>query len=877
MNEDEDKPNPDELLKAIQKEEEQKNLGQLKIFFGMAAGVGKTYAMLEAAQQKLKEGNRVVIGVINTHGRKETEALLQGLPLIPEKWVKYKETVFEEMDLETILRSRPDLVLVDELAHTNVPGSKHSKRWQDVIEILDAGINVYTTLNVQHIESRKDLVESLTGIQVRETVPDLILERASSIELIDLPPPDLLRRLNEGKVYLGDQSKRAAENFFKEENLMALREIALRFTAEKVDHDLHGILQGKGWKTRERLMVAISSSPSSEGLIRAARRLAFELDAPWIAVYVDMGQTLSDQDQIRLNRHLNLARELGAEVITTHDLDVAAALQRIAGQRDITRIVIGRPPAKKGFFANLFQGSFIDRLENENKQIDLVIMRQDKLTHIYQRSFSQIYQFSGSLKAYGLVLAFGAVSTLIGLLVSPLIGYKLVGFIFLFSLLILSFFVGRGPIFLAAVLSAICWDLLFIPPIFTPWIFDTEDAALLVSYFFIAAVLGTITSRMREQEQFLSKREETMERLYEIEREIANATNVQYLRLNVASHLEHHFPGKFDILIKSPDNQLIFDSQLPLLNTEKEKVAAIWVFQNGKIGGWSTDTLPSSAGMYFPIKFFKATVGVLVYFPSRERPLSTDEINFLQTVAQQLGIYLERSIFEERVRRQDYSRQIERMHQSIFHSVNRSFYFPLEGILKINQQIQQDSADPHIRLLARQMEQFIFNFKLTLDNVITVSELESGFVHFERKPNSIKDLVDKSLGDVKPFMNGHPIEVQIPSETLFLPFDFNLLRLALKNLILNALEYSEPSAPICINLEVSESSFRLSVLDEGPGIPEAILPLIFNKFYQASESAKGLGLGLAIVKAVVDIHQGKIEVKNREIKGTEFSLILPIS
>lgn len=876
MIDEEDKPDPDVLLKAIQKQEKQKEFGRLKIFFGMSAGVGKTYSMLEEAQQKLKEGVNVIVGTINTHGRKETEALLQGLPIIPEKWIKYKDTVFEEMDLETIIAAKPQLVLVDELAHTNVPGSKHFKRWQDVVEIIDAGIDVYTTINVQHIESRKDIVESLTGIQVRETVPDLILERATSIELIDIPPPELLKRLEEGKVYIGDQSRIAAEHFFQEENLMALREISLRFTAEKVDHDLHGVLQGKGWKTRERLMAAVSPSPSSEQLIRAARRLSFELDAPWVVVYIDTGINLSDQDQARLNRHFNLARELGAEVITTHDLDIATALQRIAKQRDITRIVIGRPPRKKFNFWNLFQGSFVDRLENENKQIDIIILRQEKLTGIYQRSVP-VYQMSSTWKAYGIALAFGAVITALGLLVSPLIGYKSVGFIFLLGILILSFFVGRGPIFLAAFLSAVCWDFLFIPPVFTPTISDPEDITLVIIYFFVAAIMGILTSRMREQDEFLHRREEKIERLYEIERDIANAANLQYLRLNVSSRLESSFPGKFDILIKNPDNQLLLDSQLPLLKEEKEKAAAIWVFQNGKIGGWSTDTLPAAEGIYFPIKFSKFTVGVLAYHPKKERPLSMEEMNFIQTVAQQLGIYLERYIFEERVSKHDYSRQIERMHQSIFHSLNRSFYAPLEGIVKINHQIQNESADPHIRSLAGQMEQFIANIKLTVDNIIAISELESGFVHFERKKNSVKELIDRSLSDVKPFMKGHSIELELPSQPLFLPFDFDLLMLALNNLILNSLEYAKSSEPICIKLEVFEKEFWLSVLDEGPGIPEEIVPLIFDKFYHAPGIAsKGLGLGLAIVKAVVAIHQGKIEVKNREEKGTEFSLILPI-
>ena len=880
---DEDKPNPDELLKAIQKQEQQQGFGRLKIFFGMSAGVGKTYSMLEEAQQRLKEGVNVVVGTINTHGRKETEALLQGLPIIPEKWVKYKDTVFEELDLDTLLQLKPQLVLVDELAHSNVPGSKHAKRWQDVIELLDAGIDVYTTLNVQHLESRKDLIESLTGIQVRETVPDLILERATTIEIIDISPSELLQRLKDGKVYLGDQSKMAIQNFFQEENLTALREIALRFTAEKVDHDLHGMLiRGKGWKTRERLMVAISLSPSAEQLIRSARRLAFELDAPWIAVYVDTGRFLNDQEQKRLNRYFQLARDLGAEVITSHDVDVAAALQRVATQKDITRLVIGRPPKTKRTLWDLLRGSFIDRLENETKHIDLVILRQEKLTGLYQRKVLPYplydYLTSRSPSGYGIAFGFVVALTLLGFVLSPLIGYKVVGFIFLIGILTLSFFVGRGPIFFAAALSALCWNFFFIPPFFTFAISDTEDIALVIIYFCAATIMGFLTSRMHEQEQFLRRREEKMERLYEIERNITNATNLQSLRLNISSRLEALFPGQFDILMKNEDNQLIFDSQLPLLTNDKEQASASWVFQKGKMGGWSTDTLPSAEGLYFPIKFAKSTLGVLVYYPKRERPLSMDEINFIQTVAQQLGTSLERYISEEQVSHQDYTRQIERMHQAIFHSLNRSFYKPLEDIERINDQLQQAHLDPNMGSLVKKMSDFISHIKLNVDNVIAISEIESGFLHVDRKKHSLNELVEKSLADVKPFMHGHTVEVHLPSQTVFLPFDFNLMKLAFINLLLNAFEYSAPTKPVHIEAQVFEKEFVLSVIDEGPGIPEEILPLIFEKFYRTQGAQiKGLGLGLAIVKAVTNIHQGRIEVKNQKGGGTKFSLILPTS
>lgn len=875
MSSEDDQPNPDELLKAIQREEQQRTLGRLKIFFGMSAGVGKTYSMLQEAQQQLKEGVNVVVGTINTHGRKETEALLQGLPIIPEKWIKYKDIAFEEMDLEAILEKKPQLVLVDELAHTNVPGSKHPKRWQDVVEILDAGIDVYTTLNVQHLESRKDVVEHLLGIQIRETVPDLILERATSIELIDIPPSELLKRLKEGKVYLGDQSIMAAEHFFQEQNLTALREIALRFTAEKVDHDLHGILQGKGWRTRERLMVAISSSPTSEQLIRATRRLSFELDAPWLVVHVDTGIVLSDSDLARLNRYFNLARELGADVITTHDLDIANALQRIAKQRDITRIVIGRPPKRRFNIGNLFQGSFVDRLEKENRHIDIIILREEKITGIY-RNILSARRASIKWREYGIAVAFTIVAVLFGILISPFIGYKAIGFIFLLGILILSFFIGKIPMLLAVILSAMSWNIFFISSSLFPTYSNPEDIALVIIYFCVAGIMTVLTSRMRDQDQFLKKREETIERLYEIEHDIGNATNLQGLRLNINSRLENIFPGKFDILIKGSDDQLILESSLPLLKEEREKVVAIWVFQHGKVGGWSTDTLPSAKGIYFPIKFSKATVGVMAYHPAKDRPLSMEEMNFIQTVAHQLGIYLERYIFEERIRKQDFTAHVERIHKSIFHSLNRNFYIPLGGMIEVKNQIRQNSSDPQIEFLTTQLEQFISNIRFVVDNIIAISELESGLVRFKQKNNSIKDLIDQSVEYIKPFIRGHSIKLELPQEPPFLLFDFNLLKLALTNLILNALEYSNPSTPIHIKFRTLEKEFYLSVIDEGPEIPEAMIPQIFDKFHQEPGSSKGLRLGLTIVKLVVDMHHGKIEINNLEEKKVEFRLVLPI-
>jgi two-component system sensor histidine kinase KdpD len=872
----EDKPDPDQLLRAVQEEERRYNFGRLKIFFGMSAGVGKTYAMLQEAHERLEEGINVVVGIVNTHGRQETEKLLEGLPIIPEKWIEFKDKAFKELDLEKILEMKPQLVLIDELAHTNVPGSKHPKRWQDVLEILDAGIDVYTTLNVQHIESRKEIIESITGIPIHETVPDLILERATNIEIIDIPPAELLQRLKEGKVYLGDQSLIAAENFFKEDNLTALREIALRFTAEKVDHDLHSLLAlGRGWKTRERLMVAVGPAPSSQQLIRAARRLAFELDAPWVAVYVNTGMKLTAEEQARLNKHLQLAKELGAEVITTNDLDIANALQRIAKQKSITRLVIGRP-SERSFFHRIFYTSLVDRLAEENKQMDILILRQDKLVSLYKRVIPTL-RFTSPYWSYWIVFGVGLFVTILGYFLTPMIGYKAVGFIFLVGILLLSLFVGQGPILLAATLSALSWDYLFIPPVFHFFLNKKfDDIVLLFIYFFTALIVGMLNSRIRQRDLFLYRREEKIEHLYEIMQEIAKSPNFQYLRLNVDAKLKALFGGDFDILLKGEDNQLIFDSQISILNGETERAAALWTFRKGKMAGWSTDTLPSAKAIYFPIKFSKIPIGVLVYYPKAQNPLSLDEVDFLQTVAEQLGIYLERYVFEERVQSQNYMHQVEKLHTAIFRSLSKGFYIPLAKLASLNQRFKEMAHTQEEKALVEEMDQVGKNLKMIVDNILILSQLESGFTPFEKQKNSIKTLIEEALQEVRALVNGHPIHVHLPEQDLFFDFDFKLLKIALKNVFINAFEYSPPNRPVDVKIQELETEFKISVLDEGPGISKDIMPFIFEKFYRVpGTKLEGIGLGLTIVKSIIDLHKGRLEVKNREGKGTEFSMILP--
>jgi two-component system sensor histidine kinase KdpD len=648
----ENKPDPDAILAAIRKQESMGRGGQLRIFFGMSAGVGKTYAMLKAAHSRQEEGVDIVIGIVETHGRKETDALVEGLPTIPKKRIEYRGSIFEEMDLDAILVRKPAIVLVDELAHTNVPGSRHPKRWQDVLEILDAGIDVYATLNVQHLESRKESIEGITGIAVRETVPDTVLDRASRIELVDLTPEDLLQRLKEGKVYLGENAQLALEHFFKIDRLTALREIALRFTAEKVDSELQWRTsteqESSHWKATERFMVAVSHSPTSEGLIRATRRLAFGLGVPWIGVNVDTGEILSTEDRTTLSRNLSLVRELGGEVVTTADTDIASALVRIATQKKVTQIVFGRPTRR--WLVEVFgRGTLLDQLVSESGAYDVLVLRPEgsgAAGRIRKRRLS----FESGLSSYWYVLWVLTALTVVNRLLLPFLGYRAVGFIFLLGVLIISLFTSFGPILFAAILCAIVWNFFFIPPVGTFTIREPADVLMFVVFLVVAITTGALTHKVRKREKMLRFREKHTETLYDIVEALVASSDLQGNIDSVTKKLSTVFDGDFVVLTRNVAGQLESKPSPsgPLKLTEKEFAVAKYSFDSRKLAGWSTDTLPSSEFLYVPLIGSAETVGVLAYRPKTRTKLLQEEENLLMAISRQLAIAMEREILRKR-------------------------------------------------------------------------------------------------------------------------------------------------------------------------------------------------------------------------------------
>lgn len=879
---DSQRPNPDELLDLI-KSEGVKATAQLRIFFGMSAGVGKTYAMLEAAHEAKEDGFDVVIGVVETHGRRETAELLEGLEVIPRKKISYRGTELQEMDLDAILKRRPKLVVVDELAHTNAPGSLHPKRYQDVLQLLEAGIDVYTAVNVQHIESRKDSVEKITGISIRETVPDSIIERANHIELIDITPAGLLKRLKEGKVYIEERAERAAQNFFKEAPLSALREIALRLTAEKVDYDLQDYSKLHGsegpWNTNERLMVAVSHSPYSERLIRATRRYAFNLEAPWMAIHIDTGLALNNADQAQLSKNLSLARELGAEVVTVSDIDITEALQRVAKQRNVTQLIIGRPTQR--FLRDHFQGgTVLDRLVRQSGEFDVHVIRQETPTQTVRRWLPEFSNLSAWIQ-YWYVLWMMVGVTILTHFTSGFLGFRSIGFIYLLAILGLSLAFSLGPVLFAAALSSLLWNFFFIPPKYTFAISSAEDILLCVSYFVVAVTTGYLTYRIRKHERIFQEREERTQFLYQVTKDIAAGGGKEVYLSKVAEKLAGILKGDCGFILKGKVDKLDFAviSSEYMQLSEKEQAVALWAFENEKAAGWATDNLPSSRNFYLPMKTSDGAVGLIVFKPKKIKRLGIDHENLLFTVGNQVAVAIERETLEEKSKTNDRLQESEKLHQALMNSVSHELRTPLTTIIGSASTLSQANVqeNPQMRKeLSEELVRASHRLNRVIENLLDMTRLNSGMLSLKKDWYDVRELLKLTVKRLDGDLAGHPVRYNFGDVPL-IKIDYRLLEQVFANLILNAVAYTPESSPIHLTVYRDMDVAMVRVRDEGSGLPLDALQRVFEKFYRVpGTKAGGTGLGLFIAKSLVEAHGGTIEAQNGSAGGAEFVIRLPI-
>jgi two-component system sensor histidine kinase KdpD len=875
---------PDILLEAIQKQESQQKRGKLKVFLGMAAGVGKTYAMLEAARKQQSLGIDVVIGYVETHGRKETDALMEGLPVIPRQPIEYRGVMLSEMDVDAVLARKPKLALVDELAHTNAPGSRHPKRYQDILELLDAGIDVYTTLNVQHVESRAHTVQEITGSTMHETVPDSILDLAE-IELIDISPEDLMRRLDEGKVYMPDRAAVAMVNFFREGNLTALREMALRLAAERVGQDVRDylqVMQIQGpWKTGHRLLVAVSPSPLSAQMVRWTRRLADSLDARWMAVHVESSKALSEEDQARLTKNLALARELGAEVIATADEDVIRGLLRVGRQHNATQIVVGKPAGNglRHFFGG---GWFLRRLVEESGDIDIHVVRADKSdTPTQPRLFRAPTQVAW--KQYLLSLGIVICVTILNAFLDPLLGKRTVALDFLLVVVLLALFVGRGPVLASATLSALLWDFFFLDPRFTLYISTVEDAVMFGTYFVVAVVLGQLVARLRTQEKAERRREERTTALYLLTRELADAVTLDQIVKIVVQQIGKLFQAEVAVLLAEADGQLASQPRpgSTLKLTDKELSVATWVFRHNQRAGQFTDNLPLSEALYLPLATPSGILGVIgVRLPQTRAP-NLEQNNLLEALVRQAALVIDRQRLHEAAQESRLAAESERLSKTLLDSISHEMRTPIAAITSAAGTLDDPGmlAKPQFAdALLSEIKVAAARLNRLVGNLLDIARVESGHV----KPNldwcDVGDLVNVTVQSVQKELAGHKLEIVLKPEIPLVRMDFVLMEQALTNLLLNAAFHTPPGTPVRVTAQVRGGELALTVADAGPGIPPIALPNIFDKFYRAPGALTGgTGLGLSIVKGFIEAQDGRVEAENQPGGGAAFTLFLPIT
>jgi two-component system, OmpR family, sensor histidine kinase KdpD len=898
------RPNPNDILAHIQASEQQKTRGKLKIFLGYAAGVGKTYAMLEAAHQRQAEGVDVIVGYVETHGRAETEAMLAGLEQIPVRSVEYHQVQLKEMDLDAILARRPQLVLVDELAHANAPGSIHPKRYQDIQHLLSSGIDVYTTLNIQHLESVSDVVNQVTGVEVHERVPDSVIDASTEIELIDLPPDELLQRLRDGKVYIPTQAQLALQKFFRTGNLTALRELTMRRAAQRVDDQVLAYMQTRSipgpWPVNERLLVCISYSPFSERLVRAARRLADELGAEWQAVYIETPgyNRLTPEEKDQLSRTLQLVEELGGKSLTLLGDSVAAEVLDYARRHNFTKLIVGRPLRSR--WTELLRRSIVDEILHQSGDIDLYVVsdtpEQKPAQAFARRRIFRAWQ--RYLK--GLLLVLGA--TALSAFFKPLISPTNLVMIYLLSVVIAAVRYGRGPSILVSILGVLAFDLFFVPPYYTFVVANAEYLLTFAGLLVVGLVISQLTAKASERAETARQRANETAALLNFSRDLSIASDWRDITQAVIRNVEQTFER--EVVVYLPDSEAE-DELIPYTQhsqrvlDEKETAVAMWVFQHGQSAGRDTDTLPASSAHYLPMRTSQGVVGVLGIFPAAanshiatEEPQRTapeplifphpsvPQQHLLEAFAGQAALALERVRLADETRKAQLLQETEKLQTALLNSISHDLRTPLVTITGALSSL--DEMDAELTFAAR--KSLIVNAREEADrlnrlvgNLLEMTRIDAGAIHLLREPCELQDLVGSALEPFAERVKDRLVQIDMPPDLPLIPLDYVLMVHVLSNIIDNALKYSPSGSPIEISAELEDDQVALEVADHGIGIPEEDLTRIFDKFYRVRrpESVNGTGLGLAICKGIVDVHGGHISARNRPGGGAILRIAFP--
>jgi len=888
----EQRPSPEALLEAARREESRN--GKLKIFVGAAPGVGKTYEMLQSAHAKRKAGIDVVVGFVETHGRVETEALVRGLEVVPRKRLDYRGQTVEELDLDAVIARRPQIALVDELAHTNAAGSRHPKRYLDVEELLSHGIDVYTAVNIQHIESLNDVVAQITHVRVRETVPDSIFDRADAIELIDLTPDDLIQRLKEGKVYVPRQAERALEHYFSPGNLTALRELALRRTAERVDEQLLTHMQANAiagpWAAGERILVCVSEDPRAAGLVRYTKRLADRLHAPFTAISIETRRSLqlSDEERDRVADTLRLAESLGGEALTIPAVGrrIAEDVINFAQGNNVTQIVIGKSTRSRWF--EMTRGSVVHDLVRRSGNISVHVIPGDELaiepppkTAVQTAARSEPFDARPYLKALG-ITALGLAAAVV---IKPYFGVENVDLMFLTAVVAVAVRYGLWPSLLASVAASLAYNFFFLPPVYTFTITDPTNVAAFFFFMLIAFVVSNVAGRVRTQADTAIGRIRTTEQLYAFSRKLAGTATLDDVLWATAYQIALMLKVRV-VLLLPEDGLLTVKSGYPPEDQldQADLAAANWAWSNDRTAGRGSDTLPGAKRLFLPMRTGRGPIGVIGIDNDRTGPLLTpDQRRLLDALVDQGALAIERVLLVEDMDRVKRTVESERLRSALLTSISHDLKTPLASVLGAASTMRDLAgalSDTEKRDLLATVIDESERLNRFIANLLDMTKLESGAIVPNTALHDLGEIVGSALRRASKILTAHKVELVLAADLPMLQLDAVLFEQVLFNLLDNAAKYSPPETTISIKSRRERDQVVLEVADEGHGIPPDELESVFDKFYRAQKGdhvRPGTGLGLAISRGFVEAMRGTISAANRRDRsGAILAIRLPV-
>ncbi|HZV53710.1 MAG TPA: two-component system sensor histidine kinase KdpD [Rhodocyclaceae bacterium] len=874
-----DRPDPDALLAQLEAEHAKAQRGKLKIFFGASPGVGKTYAMLSAARQQVLQGVDLVVGIVETHGRTETAVLTDGLEMLPRKEIEYRGHTLKEFDLDAALARKPALILMDELAHSNAPGSRHPKRWQDIEELLDAGIDVYTTVNVQHLDSLNDIVGGITGARIWETVPDKVFDSADEVVLVDLPPDELLQRLKEGKVYIPQQAERAMANFFRKGNLLALREISLRRTADRVDEDVLAYRRTQSvtavWPTQESMLVCIGSGPGGEKLIRNAARMAAQSEAPWHAIYVETPrlQRLPDAERAQVLTLLKLAQDAGARTAVLSGPDAAQAAIAYARQHNIGKVMVGRD--KRPFW----DLGFAYRLGRQAPDLDVIQVAHapsepGKPRAVPAPKSAVVVRRGGYAMAVAIVIAVTVAATpLVNLL-----DLANIVMLFLLAVFFTAVRLGRGPALLSAFLSVAAFDFFFVPPRLSFAVSDVQYLVTFAVMLIVALITGQLTAGLRFQVTVAQGREQRTTALYEMARELSAALTVEQIADISERFVAQGFNARSTLMLLDARDRLAAIGGAP--EDVPDIGIAQWAFDHNEPAGLSTDTLPSAPMLYVPLKAPMRTRGVLALKP-RELPWlpTPEQQRLLDTSATLIAIAIERVHYISVAQDALVHMESERLRNSLLSALSHDLRTPLTALAGLAESLTL--AGPSLPKpqaeIAQAIREEALRTSALVNNLLDMARLETGNVKLKREWQPLEEVIGVALQARAGALARHEVNVNLPADLPLLEFDAVLMERVFCNLLENAAKYTPAGSRIEISARRAGDRVEIIVADNGPGLPTGKEEALFEKFARGQEESAvaGVGLGLAIVRAIVEVHKGTVSAENRPEGGARFVISLP--